>query len=391
VTRRRLIWVAVLAVGSLAAVRPAQWAWEKYGPAPELAAPRLGLPVSGVEDGRVTVRAPGQRLTAELARFDDELTAFLVFDYLRTRRGIAEQELLLTHAEQRGGIVYSLVVAPEGDLLSGWARVYGVAAGLPFLRPAGVVVDGRVVREWRDQTARIVEAYHYPAYRPLEQLTDRELVSLTRRFIQFKSLTDPRIVGSLDPAPQHLDRVESRALAEDIVRVTKFYGLPLDFFLGIGAMENNYMNVKGDLGNTIWKRRAGKGDVVVERRRGRVLVLNESAGVWQITRETLRYAHRVYLKDKRDYGALPEHLRPPRDLDHESLDARTLTTYAGLLFRDLLDRFDGDVGTAVGAYNGGPRNPNPRYEAGVRRVAEYARRMLEQAAEMQVRRAAGQD
>jgi soluble lytic murein transglycosylase-like protein len=86
---------------------------------------------------------------------------------------------------------------------------------------------------------------------------------------------------------------------------------------------------------------------------------------------------------------LPEHLRPPRDLDHESLDARTLTTYAGLLFRDLLDRFDGDAGTAVGAYNGGPRNPNPRYEAGVRRVAEYARRMLEQAAAMPARRGEG--
>jgi hypothetical protein len=376
-----------LAAASLVgAVRPAQWAWEKYGPAPELAAPRLGLPVSAVEEGRLAVRAPGQRLTAELARFDDELTAYLVFDYLRTRRGIAEAEMLLLSAERDGGIVYSLVMAPEGDLVAGWARVYGESAVLPFLRPEGQVVDARVLEEWRAQTRRMVEAYHYPAYLPLEHLTDRELVSLTRRFIQFKSLTDPRILRKQAEAPRHLDRVESRALAEDIVRVARFYELPLDFFLGIGAMENNYMNVKGDVGNTIWKRRAGKGDVVVERRRGRVRVLNESAGVWQITRETLRYAHRLYLKDARDYGELPEHLRPPRDLDHESLDARTLTTYAGLLFRDLLDRFDGDAGTAVGAYNGGPRNPNPRYEAGVRRVAEYARRMLEQAAAMPARR-----
>jgi soluble lytic murein transglycosylase-like protein len=58
-----------------------------------------------------------------------------------------------------------------------------------------------------------------------------------------------------------------------------------------------------------------------------------------------------------------------------------LTTYAGLLFRDLLDRFNGDVQKAVGAYNGGPRNPNLQYSAGVQVVANYARRILEQVAD----------
>jgi soluble lytic murein transglycosylase-like protein len=59
-----------------------------------------------------------------------------------------------------------------------------------------------------------------------------------------------------------------------------------------------------------------------------------------------------------------------------------LTTYAGLFFRELLDRFEGDTALAVGAYNGGPGRPNPRYEAGVRLAAGHARRMLEQAATM---------
>jgi soluble lytic murein transglycosylase-like protein len=45
--------------------------------------------------------------------------------------------------------------------------------------------------------------------------------------------------------------------------------------------------------------------------------------------------------------------------------------------RNLLDRFDGDVDKAVGAYNGGPRNPNPHYAAGVGAVAAYARNILE--------------
>jgi hypothetical protein len=151
-------------------------------------------------------------------------------------------------------------------------------------------------------------------------------------------------------------------------------------------MENNYMNVKGDLGHAVWKRRAAKDDIILRRSANRVLVLNESSGVWQITRETLRYLHSLYVRDKRDYAQLPEHLRPPRNLDIAGLDHKVLTTYAGLLFRDLLDRFQGDAGKAVGAYNGGSGNPNAKYEAGVRTVAEYARKVLEQAAALRGKR-----
>ena len=126
------------------------------------------------------------------------------------------------------------------------------------------------------------------------------------------------------------------------------------------------MNVRGDLNNSIWKRRPAPDDIVLERKRGRVRVLNDSAGVWQITRETLRYVHQLYQRDTRDYSKLPEHLRPPKQLQVQEVDPQVLTTYAGLLFRDLLDRFDGDVSLAVGAYNGGPGRPNMRSRTGLR-------------------------
>ena len=58
-------------------------------------------------------------------------------------------------------------------------------------------------------------------------------------------------------------------------------------------------------------------------------------------------------------------LRPARELDLNQASS-ALTTYAGLLLRYLLDYFHGDVAKAVGAYNGGVRNPNGQYEAGVR-------------------------
>jgi len=91
----------------------------------------------------------------------------------------------------------------------------------------------------------------------------------------------------------------------------------------------------------------------------------------------LRYAHALYLQDARDYERLPERLRPPKALELDLTNSHVLTTYAGLLLRDLLDRFNGDVGKAVGAYNGGPRNPNAHYAAGVQMVADYARNVLE--------------
>jgi hypothetical protein len=118
-------------------------------------------------------------------------------------------------------------------------------------------------------------------------------------------------------------------------------------------------------------------------------VLNQSSGVWQITRETLRYAHRLYLRDSREYSRLPARLRPPKELDLGEIDSSVLTTYAGLIFRDLLDRCHGDLMLAVGAYNGGLGNPNPRYAEGVSMVAEYARHVMEQAAVLNGRSAAG--
>ena len=140
------------------------------------------------------------------------------------------------------------------------------------------------------------------------------------------------------------------------------------------------MDARGDLEHTVWKLRAQPGDIVLRRRGNRVLVRNYSIGVWQITRETLRYAHALFRSDQRDYSKLPVRLRPPNQLDLEKIDSHVLTTYAGLLFRDLLDHFDGNVEDAVGAYNGGAGNPNRHYAAGVQLVADSARQVLTQAA-----------
>lgn len=208
-------------------------------------------------------------------------------------------------------------------------------------------------------------------------LPRKQFLASTARFLAFKSQTDLRVRRAEESGPTGLSHEQATELAADIIAVAEFYDLPLDVFLGIGAMENNYLSLRGDLEHAIWKRKPAKDDIILKRGRRRVLVSDYSIGVWQITRETLRYAHARFRQDKRDYANLPERLRPPQALELDLTDSHVLTTYAGLLLRDLLDRFDGNVEKAVGAYNAGLRNPNPRYAAGVQAVADYARNILE--------------
>ena len=303
-----------------------------------------------------------------------------MFDYSRGAKALKGMEVLLTYLREETSIAYPLMLVMPDDLLVGIPALAMLEAENWFPDFTWRVADKRAVAEMRSQTETFVTAYNFPAYRKLEQLTRGELVAYTRRFLRFKSTVDPRARRQQALYPGPLNGEQAQRLAEDIVTVADFFSLPLDLFLGIGAMENNYMNIKGDIGHAIWKRRAEKGDVVLRRRGGRVLVLNESMGVWQITRETLRYAHRLYLRDKRDYASLPAHLQPPKKLDLNEIEPAVLTTYAGIFFRNLVERLGGNIAKAVGAYNGGPGRPNMQYEAGVRMAAEHARRVMEQAA-----------
>jgi hypothetical protein len=341
--------------------------------------PRSPLPAPGLRDGRLELRLPAGALVAEVARYRDELFAYLMFAYYRHSTPLREVHLMLTCDPGSEPLEY-VVQADAGDgILRGLellARLHQAGLASPDWR----LVDRATLDRFERQTRVFVSAYNLPTRRKMEQIPASELAVFMRRLLRFKSNTDPRVRRRIEPVPRILSQDEAQRLAADILTVADFYELPLEFFLGIGAMENNYMEVRGDLDHTIWKKRPAPDDVVVERRRGRVRVLNDSAGVWQITRETLRFAHRQYQRDQRDYSKLPEHLRPPAELNVQEVQPGVLTTYAGLLFRDLLDRFEGDVTRAVGAYNGGPGNPNLRYAAGVEAAAQHARRVLEQLA-----------
>jgi len=369
--------MAVSAVVFAAAV----WAAIKYRALKLPKAPeKTLLSVDPTASGNTIVAVPGDKLLADLADFDDGFFAFLMFDYYRSQPDIRDNNVLLISQESNGKTVYRVLVALPSDLIAGidtlarW-RYKGLIEKVDYeWRPPSVV------QRYLAETTLFAMNFRSPAQRSFEHFHGKQLEAYVRRFIRFKSSTDPRVLEGTIPSP--LTSKQANQLAADIIAVAKFYDIPLELMIGIGAMENNYMSVPGDLKNTKWKRRAQPGDIVIRRERHRVLVKDDSAGVWQITRESLRYAHRLYLEDHRDYSELPERLRPPRVLDIDHVSDEVLTTYAGLLLRNLLDRFHGDPIFAAGAYNGGVDHPNLHYASGVEAVASYARRVIERAIEV---------
>ena len=375
----RLFSRRTLAALALSGMALASWTADRFWPrhmrvsaqhrhlAPKIHGRNIALPFSN------------EVASAEIASFDDQLEAFLRYEYLRGRDPDDASKIFLTASRTGKHANYEIYMLVENDQLTAIPRLNRMETHA-LITHYELVAWTQQDLSYAQQQSRIFEsAYNVPTEQKLENLPSFQLLPALADFLVFKSQTDWRVVGQSTRAPQPLTHHQALRLASDILDVAHFYNLPLDYFLGVGAMENNYMDVNGDLKHAVWKKRAERGDIVLEHDRKRVLVSDYSIGTWQISRETLRAAHQLYLKDKRHYDELPPRLRPSRDLDVNSVNSEVLTTYAGLVLRDLLDRFGGDVDQAIGAYNGGIGNPNPAYAAGVKNVALYARRVLEHA------------
>ena len=379
VRRAFLLGTMVVLVSGLVGVLA--WGVYHYRILPLPSAPHSSLPEIAIVDGVTQVKMPNGNLLGDVGNYSDELTAYLRFEYLEGLPSLSGTQILMTSTEMQGKPVYRLYLVLPNNVFPAvhrleQLRIDGFIEGFRLLSPPTVQL-----RDWEEQTRLFDSAYHRQVRKRLLQLPQSELTSAVAEFILFKVKTDQRVWKQIVPVKKVVSPEESEEFAADMIAVAKFYKIPLDLLLGVGAMENNYLDVREDLKHTVWKRHAQPGDIVLKRRHGMVLVSNYSIGPWQITRETLRYAHALYLNDHRDYSLLPERLRPSRKLDLDHIDPHVLTTYAGLLLNELLEKFHGNVALAVGAYNGGVGRPNMNYAAGVALVANYAHRVLSTAAE----------
>lgn len=381
--RSRSLYVRLLLVAGLGGIVGLS-VWIAYLTRPQAIDTALPpcLPIIKEEGGHLAVQLRTDALLAQVSDYESELEAYLHFEYLKSHLGLGSSRVLLTVKNTAAGPRYQIFLVLDNNLLSdipylARARAKGYIPDYK-LRP----VSFRNLARKRLETAVFLGSYNPTASPRLVSLPTSRLLIPLARFLVFKSRTDRRVREHIQPVPTTLSYGQAKQLAADILDVVHFYNLPLDVFLGIGAMENNYMNVRGDLEHAVWKRRPQRGDIVLKRTRRHVLVSDYAMGVWQITRETLRHAHALYLADKRNYSALPPRLRPAKQFSFDIDNSEVLTTYAGLLLRHLLDKTHGDIAKAVGAYNGSLRNPNYQYAAGVEAVALYARDFLERAANL---------
>ena len=380
--RKTSLAIVLLLAGIVGVV--SLYAWVSYRIRPlkmNLALPPA-LPVIKVEGNELAVQLRVDALLAQVGEYDSELEAYLHFEYLKAHSGLGSSRVLLTVKNGEAGPRYEIFLVLDNNLLSdvpflGRLKAKGY---IPNYTLDPVTFEGLARR--RLETSVFLGSYNPTTTLRLADLSPSRLIEPLASFLLFKSRTDRRVREHIEPVPTTISLDQARELSADILEVVHFYNLPLDVFLGIGAMENNYMNVRGDVAHAVWKRRPQRGDIVLRRSRNRVLVSDYAMGVWQITRETLRQAHALYLKDKRDYSLLPPRLRPSKHLSFDLDNSEVLTTYAGLLLRHLLDETDGDIPKAVGAYNGSIQKPNYQYAAGVEAVALYARDFLERAAHL---------
>jgi hypothetical protein len=341
--------------------------------------PYACFPVPSFIHGRLTLPYTDKYPVAQVASYEDELQGLLHFQFLRNKTSSDGVRLVLVAVTSEAGLSYRIFVIGRDDLLTDIPRL-GHLEGRRLIPHTELTIwSDRQFFRCQKQSHLFEIAEDVPTHEHLEALDPTALQAALAEFLMFKSETDIRVLENVDPGLQPLTHAQAQQFAADVIAVSRFYDLPVDYFLGVGAMENDYMDVNGDLTHAVWKTRAQTGDIVLRWRRNHVLVSDFSVGAWQITRETLRAAHRLYLRDSRDYALLPEHLRPPRKLDLNNVSGPVLTTYAGLLLRELLDHYHGNVQKAIGAYNGGTVTPNLRYALAVTSIAEYARRILEHA------------
>lgn len=374
-----LLWLLILATAAATAYLV------RHYPVASLPAPKLAsVPVPHLQpDGSVELSMPNGNLVASVGRYSTELATYLRLKYLQSLKPLAGTHILIRRPDGPNHPDYRLYVVLPNHFIS-------QSTLLLQLQNKGQIPDFHLtsppsseVRNWSLQTLTLQQVYQPTSGTPLLQLPRAMLISAVARFILFKSRTDPRVQLHLLPPDKVLSPQDAHKFAIDMIDVANFYHIPLSMFLGVGAMENDFLDVRGDLHHTVWMRHRQRGDIVLRRRRGWYLVKDYSLGPWQITQGALRYAHLLYRRDKRDYSRLPAHLQPPERLDLAHVSTPVLTTYAGLILSSLLTKFHGNPRRAAGAYNGGDRRPNLHYAQGVFLVADYAHRVISHAVDQE--------
>lgn len=180
------------------------WVLRHSPPRPEAPAAR-DLPVVRVDGGVTKVEVQLGTLLGEVGEYDDELTAYLRFEYLRGLKQVAAGNVLMVSKEEvQGEPKYRLYILLPNDLLAGGAYLGGLEADRYIERFRLEVAAEAQVNEWKKQTELFYEAYNKPVQEKLLSLPASYLTTAVGRFILFKVKTDRRVREQIEPVPPAL-------------------------------------------------------------------------------------------------------------------------------------------------------------------------------------------
>ena len=241
-----IIALAVLLTAALAAILTAGWLRYHVEPIPRTsnsALPRIRYVIGNLELG-----SPTGILLGRVGTYSDELTAYLRLDYLKGIESTAGARILLVTQEEDSGPRYIIYLEVPDDIVAAERSL------------AGLMIAGHIkgfdlqtptlsdIRRWEQETTLFNAAYQRPVKERLLHLPREALTSAVASFILFKVRTDRRVRERLEPAAgKELSIDDAKTFAADMIAVAEFYEIPLDMLLGIGAMENNYLDIRGDL------------------------------------------------------------------------------------------------------------------------------------------------
>src|SRR6266550_679516 len=248
---------------------------------PASAHPRV--PMTAVANQQLVLPFTPGVPVAEVASFNDQLEAFLRFEYLRGREARAGHDtshMLLTAVNTKKAPHYKIFIVTNNDLLAAISQLADLEGRNLIAHYELETWSEKELSYYQQESHTFDVAYDLPTEQKLETINSSRMLPALAQFLIFKSQTDNRVVDGSQDAPRPLTREQATELASDILDVAHFYDLPLDYFMGVGAMENDYMDVNGDLTHAVWKKRAQRGDIVLRRTRKRVMVSDYAMGAY---------------------------------------------------------------------------------------------------------------
>ena len=161
-------YIQILGVGSILAALSIT-IWWVY-----LIWPRVLVPVSfpplpacRIVGEQIVVTLPDAYLLAEIAQYDDEFLAFLMFDHLRGVFPLNQAEVLFGYRISTNRPKYLVLVHLENNLLTGLALLFRLQAERLISDFQWRFTDGETLKTRRQQSQIFETAYNLPIRRKL--------------------------------------------------------------------------------------------------------------------------------------------------------------------------------------------------------------------------------